>query len=103
MKGATGAKPVMHDWLVTGVRYVWRLDDDSFITRPIRYDVFRLLRDRRVQYAYVNVVADTPQCIIGSSSRVVHGLDWVGSGRVGLGRDLSVFAWVGLVPLEQKY
>ena len=59
------AKTLYEQPILDGLQYVWRLDDDSFITKPIRYDVFRLMRDGRILYAYRSVVLDNPGCIMG--------------------------------------
>ena len=43
-----------------GLEYGWRLDTDSFILSPVRYDVFALMRARRYAYGYVSLEEDTP-------------------------------------------
>lgn len=35
------AKLVYDQPILEGLKYVWRLDDDSFIYKPVKYDVFR--------------------------------------------------------------
>jgi Glycolipid 2-alpha-mannosyltransferase len=37
------------------IEYAWRLDDDSFLFRPINYDVFAFMRDRQLLYGYIQV------------------------------------------------
>ena len=59
------AKTVYEQPILARLQYVWRLDDDSYITSPVGYDVFRLMRDRRIQYGYVTVVSDYGPCIVG--------------------------------------
>jgi alpha 1,2-mannosyltransferase len=51
--------------ILATLRYVWRLDDDSYILRPIGYDVFRFMADRRLRYGYAAVVSDYGPCIVG--------------------------------------
>jgi len=58
------AKTVYEQPILARLQYVWRLDDDSYITKPIRYDVFRLMRDRHIQYGYAKIAGDYPACII---------------------------------------
>ena len=59
------AKTLYDQPILVGLQYVWRLDDDSYITEPIGYDVFRLMRDRRIQYGFANVIPDYSPCIVG--------------------------------------
>lgn len=37
------------------IEYAWRLDDDSFLYRPIKYDPFAFMRDRQLLYGYIQV------------------------------------------------
>jgi len=64
------AKSVYEQPILARLHYVWRLDDDSYITKHIGYDVFRLMRDRHKQYGFVSLRTDTPRCIIGLWSAV---------------------------------
>lgn len=59
------AKSVYEQPILGRLQYVWRLDDHSFITRQISYDIFREMRDRRIQYGFKNVVRDGQRCVIG--------------------------------------
>ena len=47
------------------VEYIWRLDDDSYITHPVGYDVFRFMKVNNMKYGFVNIVQDDPLCIRG--------------------------------------
>ena len=38
------AKTVYEQPILARLQYVWRLDDDSYITKRIHYDVFRRMR-----------------------------------------------------------
>lgn len=38
------------------IEYTWRLDDDSFLYRPIKYDPFAFMRDRQLLYGYIQVL-----------------------------------------------
>ena len=64
------AKSIYDQPILVGLQYVWRLDDDSYVTRPIGYDVFRLMRDRRIKYGFVRVVDDYGPCVVGLWSAV---------------------------------
>jgi hypothetical protein len=44
--------------------YVMRLDDDSLLTAPVGYDLFRFMRENHKQYAFTNMVADEPACVV---------------------------------------
>jgi len=45
---------------------VWsRLDDDSFLYRPITYDPFVFVRDRRLLYGYIQIRDEAPALIRG--------------------------------------
>lgn len=59
------AKTVYEEPILAKLRYVWRLDDDSYIVRAVTYDVFRLMADRRLRYGYATVVSDYGPCIVG--------------------------------------
>ena len=43
---------------MAGLEYVWRLDDDSLLTRPVDYDLFAYMRRHRLKYGYVLTVSD---------------------------------------------
>jgi hypothetical protein len=45
--------------------FTWRLDDDSSITHPIGYDVFRFMWTNKRKYGFVNSVLDDPTCVEG--------------------------------------
>ena len=59
------AKTVYEQPILAGLDYVLRLDDDSYIYRPIGYDIFRLMRDRKIQYGFTTVVSDYGPCVVG--------------------------------------
>jgi len=65
------AKSLYEQPILDGLQYVWRLDDDSFITKPVGYDVFRLMRDRRIQYGYKDVLNDRADCVLGSDASTI--------------------------------
>jgi hypothetical protein len=60
---------VVHKYLSTlgyaQYDYIMRLDDDSLITSPVGYDLFRYMRENKKQYGFVNMVADEPACVEG--------------------------------------
>ena len=45
--------------------FIWRLDDDSSITHPIGYDVFRFMSVNKRKYGFVNLVMDDSACVEG--------------------------------------
>jgi hypothetical protein len=46
-------------------KYVWRLDTDSLILSPIRYDVFRRMEESKAKYGYINIQFDHPKMTLG--------------------------------------
>jgi len=54
------AKTVYEQPILSGVEFAWRLDDDSFITRVISYDVFELMQRQQFVYGFVKVFREIP-------------------------------------------
>lgn len=50
--------------IICGFDYAWRLDDDSKIKRPIKYDIFEYMREKNFLYGYVAITRDSPACTI---------------------------------------
>jgi len=50
--------------------YIWRLDDDSLLTKPVKYDVFRYMREHRLRYGYVLKSSDSSDCVYGLEDAV---------------------------------
>ena len=50
---------------VSAIEYAWRLDDDSFLYRPITYDLFAFMRDRRLLYGYMQIRDEAPSLVRG--------------------------------------
>jgi hypothetical protein len=48
---------VMH---TMGYTWVWRMDDDSFLLSPIKYNMFAFMEHYNYQYAYRNVAVESP-------------------------------------------
>ena len=59
------AKLLYEQPIIARLQYLWRLDDDSFITSPVGYGVFKLMRDRRIQYGFRVVRIDSQICVLG--------------------------------------
>eukprot|EP01038_Epipyxis_sp_PR26KG_P013005 gene13005-17435_t len=59
----------VHQYLKTegygNYEYVMRLDDDSQLTYPIGYDLFKLMKNNNKLYGYVNIADDDPICVTG--------------------------------------
>lgn len=49
-----------------GYDWYWRLDTDSFITSPIKYDVFQVLEQKKAVYGYVTKCQDAPEACEGA-------------------------------------
>ena len=45
--------------------YMWRLDDDSQLLAPIKYDVFRFMHSNHLDYGYVWRHLDASVCVTG--------------------------------------
>jgi alpha 1,2-mannosyltransferase len=52
------------------LQYIWRLDDDSILTKPNKYDIFRYMRDHRLRYGYALIANDHSDCIYGLENAV---------------------------------
>lgn len=59
------AKIVYDQPIVRQLEYAWRLDHDSFITRPIRYDVFKFMKDQNFIYGFIKVYLELPAWTVG--------------------------------------
>lgn len=46
--------------IIEKYKYLWRLDTDSFILSPIKYNVFQKLIDNNSIYGYINIQHDHP-------------------------------------------
>ena len=51
--------------LASEYEWQWRLDDDSLITGPVGYDVFRLMAENGKRYGFPNMVEEFSFCIKG--------------------------------------
>jgi hypothetical protein len=45
--------------------FIWRLDDDSQLTTPIGYDLFKLMKLNRKLYGFVSLIKDDVKCVRG--------------------------------------
>ena len=59
------AKLVYEEPIMEGLEYYWRLDDDSLINEPIKYDVFQFMRDSDIAYGYTWIHLDSFACTLG--------------------------------------
>ena len=59
------AKQVYEQPIMLGLRYVWRLDDDSLLPASINYDLFAFMQHRRLQYGYIKIHMDSYDCTTG--------------------------------------
>lgn len=56
------------------VEYIFRIDDDSFLTYTIGYDMFRFMKINGKKYGFINFLFDDPLCIEGLWN---HTRQWV--------------------------
>lgn len=49
--------------IMQNVDYYWRLDDDSYITQPIHYDVFAFMKNNGFEYGYIDLRTDYLPCV----------------------------------------
>ena len=55
-----------HEYLAEmGYDWHWRLDDDSYLTSEVGYDVFRLMVQNKKRYGYVSMVQEFEWCVDG--------------------------------------
>ena len=59
------AKLLYEQLIVQDLEYIFRLDDDSFITHNITYDLFQIMKDEDKWYAHVFRTYDSWQCVRG--------------------------------------
>ena len=59
------AKLVCEQPIVQNLEYLWRLDDDSLILKPITYDVFRYMKAKQYKYGYNKIMGENHKCIKG--------------------------------------
>lgn len=59
------AKNVYEQAILTGLEYVWRLDDDSLLPAAINYDLFVFMWLRHFQYGYIKIHVDSFECTVG--------------------------------------
>jgi len=57
------AGDIFKNKIISKYKYIWRLDTDSFILEPIRYDVFNKLQENNALYGYINIQDDHPGVI----------------------------------------
>ena len=57
------AKQIYEQEILVGLEYVWRLDDDSLLLKNINYDLFAFMNNHRLQYGYITVNSDSPECV----------------------------------------
>ncbi len=58
------SKLVFEMSIFENVDFIWRQDDDSFITKPIKYDIFSYMQERDLYYGHLKVYMDSPDCVI---------------------------------------
>jgi hypothetical protein len=58
------AKGVYDQPIIQNVQYAWRLDDDTFITNNITYDLFKFMSEHQMSYGYRVIIDETPTCIL---------------------------------------
>ncbi|ELU18107.1 hypothetical protein CAPTEDRAFT_167490 [Capitella teleta] len=59
------AKSVYEEAIISGLDFLWRLDDDSVIKRQIPYDIFAFMTERDLWYGYRGVQSEPGRCITG--------------------------------------
>lgn len=59
------AKTVYEYPIICNFDYLFRLDDDSHITQPIDFDIFKFMRDNDIQYGYRLAHYDLDVCTEG--------------------------------------
>ena len=57
------SKLVFEQPIMSRLEYYWRLDDDSRITRPIKYDLFQFMAKNEILYGYNNKTTDEENCV----------------------------------------
>ena len=55
--------------IMEGLSYMWRLDDDSHIHAPIKFDLFQYMEERHLQFGYITIREDPCVCHLWESVR----------------------------------
>ena len=50
---------------LSNIEYIMRLDDDSILTSPIGYDLFKLMKVNKKLYGSASLTVDDPICVAG--------------------------------------
>ena len=56
---------VYHEPILADLEYTLRLDDDSSLTRPMKYDIFERMRQKQWVYGSIWALLDLPDCVKG--------------------------------------
>ena len=72
------AKEIYEHPIIQGFDYLFRLDDDSFITRPIHYDVFGFMRTGDTDYGFIWSHYDAMSCTKGLWEATEHFINTTG-------------------------
>ncbi len=59
------AKVIYELPILENIEYAWRLDDDSMILQPIKYDIFHYMKTNNLIYGYKKKNLDSPLCVYG--------------------------------------
>lgn len=59
------AKEIYEYPIIQDFDYLFRLDDDSLITNPVHYDVFKFMQEKRLLYGYIWMHYDALSCTEG--------------------------------------
>lgn len=69
------AKSVYEHPIIQQLDYYWRLDDDSLLLNPIKYDVFSFMSTHQLHYGYSWIFYDSDSCVLGlweATGRYIH-------------------------------
>lgn len=58
------SKIIYEQPIIRGFEYEWRLDDDSFILQPIKFDILDYMQRRGLQYGYVLITNEDLRYIV---------------------------------------
>ncbi|CAH1785755.1 unnamed protein product [Owenia fusiformis] len=56
------SKTVYQQPILKGMEYYWRLDDDSEVAAPIKFDIFKYMKENKLQYGYQIQTYDNGYC-----------------------------------------
>ena len=66
------AKTVYEQPIIQGFDYLFRMDDDSILTYPVEFDIFKYMNSHNLVYGYRGIASEKHQCVKGLWEAATH-------------------------------